>query len=93
MSPWARFFSAAALAWVFIRVLAPGAASTGTQPDIERWILSSRDEFGAGHWEKALAPTRALVDHFPTQHEVLTGLNSEFLFTSPFASYERNNTV
>jgi tetratricopeptide (TPR) repeat protein len=67
MSPWARFFSAAALAWVFIRVLAPGAASTGTQPDIERWILSSRDEFGAGHWEKALAPTRALVDHFPTQ--------------------------
>ena len=34
---------------------------------MEGWVLASRDEFAAGRWAEALAPTRALVERFPTQ--------------------------
>jgi len=66
MSPWSRFLSAAALACLFVRALWPGA-SPGADLDIDGWIRASREEFGAGRWERALEPTRALVDHFPSQ--------------------------
>jgi tetratricopeptide (TPR) repeat protein len=67
VSPWARFFSAALLVWVFIRVLSPGAAGSGVESAVEERIRSSRDEFAAGRWQAALGPTRALVEQFPTQ--------------------------
>lgn len=39
------------------------------------------DEFVRDAWPE-------LVDHFPSQSEVLKGLQSEFLWTGPFASYD-----
>ena len=67
MSPWPRLLSALALGWVFAWALVPGATPSRGDEEVEGWILASRDAFGAGQWEAALAPTRALVERFPTQ--------------------------
>lgn len=68
MSPWARLVSAIVLAWVFAWTLLPGATGQPAgEADVESWIVSSREAFVAEEWEAALGPTRALVEHFPTQ--------------------------
>jgi tetratricopeptide (TPR) repeat protein len=68
MSPWARLVATLVLVWLFVWALVPGEAPTsGEEPDVEQWILASRDEFAGGRWAAALGPTRALVERFPSQ--------------------------
>ena len=69
MPPLWRLLAAGALLALFSRALFPGAAAVTVAADVEaeEWMVASREAFSNTRWEDALAPTRALVERFPSQ--------------------------
>ncbi len=69
MTPLGRLLAAGSLLALFSWVLFPSAdvAALAADAEAEALMVASREAFGTGRWEDALAPTRALVKRFPAQ--------------------------